>query len=183
MCTCLNHHSKFLETYINQGKYNPNNPIIHVLCAHVLKESNNKPNISKPEVTLQYRRLDGLSGGRSDSVCFFLGDEEPRYTLHGSPVWRKGDSVCFLLGDEEPRYALHGSPVWRGSYPSVVVFIGTKPRVQSPLERWPSMTSMNRPKMESRPYEFLLHYGRKYSISQWESKRIINSDSLKYKTC
>jgi len=35
------HHSKFLETYINQGKYNPNNPIIHVLCAHVFKQSNN----------------------------------------------------------------------------------------------------------------------------------------------
>ena len=44
-----------------------------------------------------------------------------------------------------------------GSYPSVVVFIGTKHRVQSPLERWPSMVTMNRPKMESRPYEFLLH--------------------------
>ena len=44
----------------------------------------------------------------------------------------------------------------QGSYPSVVVFIGTKHRVQSPLERWPSMISMNRPKMESRPYEFLL---------------------------
>jgi len=29
-------------------------------------------------------------------------------------------------------------------------------RVQSPLERWLSMISMNRPKMESRPYEFLL---------------------------
>ena len=43
-----------------------------------------------------------------------------------------------------------------GSYPSVVVFIGTKHRVQSPLERWLSMVSMNRPKMESRPYEFLL---------------------------
>ena len=42
--------------------------------------------------------------------------------------------------------------------PSVVVFIGTKHRVQSPLERWLSMISMNRPKMESRPYEFLLHY-------------------------
>ena len=27
------HHSKFLETYINQGKYNPNNPIIHMLCS------------------------------------------------------------------------------------------------------------------------------------------------------
>ena len=40
--------------------------------------------------------------------------------------------------------------------PSVVVFIGTKHRVQSPLERWLSMISMNRPKMESRPYEFLL---------------------------
>ena len=47
-------------------------------------------------------------------------------------------------------------PVWRGSYPSVVVFIGTKHRVQSPWERWLSMISMNRPKMESRPYEFLL---------------------------
>ena len=34
------HHSKFLETYINQGKYNPNTPIIHVLCTHVLKQSN-----------------------------------------------------------------------------------------------------------------------------------------------
>ena len=44
-------------------------------------------------------------------------------------------SVCFLLGDEQPRYDLQGSPVWRGSYPSVVVFIGTKHRVQSPLER------------------------------------------------
>ena len=41
--------------------------------------------------------------------------------------------------------------------PSVVVFIGTKHRVQSPLEGWPSVISMNRPKMESRPYEFLLH--------------------------
>ena len=45
----------------------------------------------------------------------------------------------------------------RGSYASVVVFIGTKHRVQSPLERWPSMISMNRPKMEPRPCEFLLH--------------------------
>ena len=44
-----------------------------------------------------------------------------------------------------------------GSYPSVVVFIGTKHRVQSPLEKWLSMIGMNRPKMESRPYEFLLH--------------------------
>ena len=37
-------------------------------------------------------------------------------------------SVCFLLGDEQPRYNLQGPPVWRGSYPSVVVFIGTKHR-------------------------------------------------------
>ena len=66
-------------------------------------------------------------------------------------------SVCFLLGDELPRYDLQGSSVWRGSYLSVVVFINTKHRVQSPLERWLSMISMNRPKMESRPYEFLLH--------------------------
>ena len=49
-------------------------------------------------------------------------------------------------------------PVWRGSNPSVVVFIGTKHRVQNPLERWPSMISMNRPKMESRPHEFLLRF-------------------------
>ena len=46
------HHSKFLETYINQGKYNSNNPIIHVLCAHGLKQSNDQPIINKPEVTL-----------------------------------------------------------------------------------------------------------------------------------
>ena len=52
---------------------------------------------------------------------------------------------------------IQGSPVWRGSYPSVV-FIGTKHRVQSPLERWLSMISMNRPKTESRPCEFLLHF-------------------------
>ena len=36
--------------------------------------------------------------------------------------------------------------------------ISTKHRVQSPLERWPSMISMNRSKRESRPYEFLLQY-------------------------
>ena len=40
-------------------------------------------------------------------------------------------SVCFLLGDESPRYDLQGSPVWRGSYPSVVVFIGTKQSSES----------------------------------------------------
>ena len=74
-------------------------------------------------------------------------------------------SVCFLLGDEQPRYNFQGPPVWRGSYPSVVVFIGTKHRVESPLERWPSMISMNRPKMESRPYEFLLQKC-KLSLSQ-----------------
>ena len=47
--------------------------------------------------------------------------------------------------------------------PSVVVFIGTKHRVQSPVERWLSMTSMNRPKMESRPCEFLLQPDRHLS--------------------
>ena len=47
------------------------------------------------------------------------------------------------------KVALSGSPV--------VVFTDTKHRVQSPLERWPSRISMNRPKMESRPCEFLLH--------------------------
>ena len=72
--------------------------------------------------------------------------------------------VHFLLGNEKPRYDLQGSPVWRGSYPSVVVFIGTKHRVQGPLKRWPSMISMNRPKMESRPYEFLLQQPLQYSF-------------------
>ena len=64
-----------------------------------------------------------------------------------------------------------------GSYPSVVVFVGTKHRVQSPLERWLSMTSMNRPKMESRPYEFLLQhnivkqlYSNENLKKEWEAK-------------
>ena len=69
-------------------------------------------------------------------------------------------SVCVLLGNEKPGYDLQISPVWRGSYASVVVSIGTKHRVQSLLERWPSMIRMNRPKMGSRPSEFLLHHQR-----------------------
>ena len=56
----------------------------------------------------------------------------------------------------QPGYSLQVSPVRRGSYPSVVS-IGTKHRVHRPLERQPSMISMNRPKMESRPSEFLFH--------------------------
>ena len=62
-------------------------------------------------------------------------------------------SVFVLLGCEYPGYDLQDSPVRRKTYPSIVS-IDTKPRVQGSLERWPSM---NRPKMESRPYEFLLH--------------------------
>ena len=34
----------------------------------------------------------------------------------------------------------------------------------SPLERWLSMISMNRPKVESRPYEFLLHHDNLFFI-------------------
>ena len=64
----------------------------------------------------------------------------------------------FLLGDEYPGRDLQDSPAQRGSYPSTVVPTGTKHRVQSPLERWPGTTSTDRPEMESRPYEFLLHY-------------------------
>ena len=79
-------------------------------------------------------------------------------------------SVCFLLGNEQPRYDLQGSPVWRGSYPSVVS-IGTKHRVQSPLERWLSMISMSRPKIESRPYEFLLHWERLRAGGEGENRR------------
>ena len=44
-----------------------------------------------------------------------------------------------------------------GSYPSVVVSIGTKHRVQSPLGTWLSTISTNRPEMGSRPCEVLLH--------------------------
>ena len=47
-------------------------------------------------------------------------------------------------------------PLSRGVHPSVGVSVGTKHRAHSPLERWPSMVSMSRPEMESRPYEFLL---------------------------
>ena len=62
--------------------------------------------------------------------------------------------------------------------PSVVVFIGTKHSVQSPLERWPSMISMNRPKMESRPYEFLLHLllGRKAIVVAMRSRKQTHSE-------
>ena len=62
-------------------------------------------------------------------------------------------SVCFLF---------FKIPLPRGgSYPSIVIAIGAKHRIQSPLERWPRAISTDRPEMESRPYEFLLH-------SQWE---------------
>ena len=72
-------------------------------------------------------------------------------------------------------------PGLEGPYPSVVVFIGTKHRVQSPLERWPSMISMNRPKMESRPYEFLLQKdsysleGKLYPtwITYWKAETLL----------
>ena len=80
-------------------------------------------------------------------------------------------SVCVLLGDEQPGYDLQGSPVRRGSSPPVVVSIDTKHRVQSPLERWQSMISMNRPKTESRPYEFLLH-------STWSHKESGTTEQL-----
>ena len=57
-------------------------------------------------------------------------------------------SVCFLF---------FKIPLPRGeSYPSIVIPTGAKHRVQSPLKRWPCMTSTDRPEMESRPYEFLL---------------------------
>ena len=58
-------------------------------------------------------------------------------------------SICFLF---------FKIPLPRGgSYPSIVIPTGAKYRVQSPLERWPHTTSTDRPEMESRPYEFLLH--------------------------
>ena len=68
------HHPKFLETYINQGKYNPNNPIIHVLYAHVLKQ------LANNQWTRGYTPIDTekfmacLEEGVI-SVCFLLGDE------------------------------------------------------------------------------------------------------------
>ena len=58
-------------------------------------------------------------------------------------------SVCFLF---------FKIPLPRGGpYPSTVIPTGAKHRVQSPLERWPRTISTDRPEMESRPYEFLLH--------------------------
>ena len=58
-------------------------------------------------------------------------------------------SVCFLF---------FKSPLPRGGpYPSLVIPTGAKHRAQSPLERWPRTIGTDRPEMESRPYEFLLH--------------------------
>ena len=58
-------------------------------------------------------------------------------------------SVCFLF---------FKIPLPRGgSCPSLVVPTGAKHRVQSPLEGWPRTIGTDRPEMESRPYEFLLH--------------------------
>ena len=50
-----------------------------------------------------------------------------------------------------------------GSYPSTVIPTGAKHRVQSPLERWPRTISTDRPEMESRPYECLLHLNPRQS--------------------
>ena len=59
-------------------------------------------------------------------------------------------SVCFLFF----KIPLPGGG-W--SYPSTVIPTGAKHRIQSPLERWPRTISTDRPEMDSRPYEFLLH--------------------------
>ena len=64
--------------------------------------------------------------------------------------------ACFLLGNEQPGCYLKDSLVWRGSYPSIVVPTGTKQRVQSPLERQPSMISTDRPEIEFWPHKLLL---------------------------
>ena len=40
----------------------------------------------------------------------------------------------------------------------IVIPTGAKHRVQNPLERRPNRISMDRPEMESKPYEFLLHF-------------------------
>ena len=60
-------------------------------------------------------------------------------------------SVCFLF---------FKIPLPRGGfYPSLVIPTGAKHRAQSPLEGRPRTISTDRPEMESRPYEFLLHTG------------------------
>ena len=65
-------------------------------------------------------------------------------------------SVCVLLGLSNLD-TIFKIPLSRGGLiPSVVISTGTKHRAQSPLERRPSLISMDRPEMESRPYEFLL---------------------------
>ena len=64
-------------------------------------------------------------------------------------------SVCFLF---------FKIPLPRlGSYPSIVIPTGAKHRIQSPLERWPRRISTDRPEMESRPYECLLHFNSLFS--------------------
>ena len=63
-------------------------------------------------------------------------------------------------------------PVQRGPCPSIVGSIGTKHRVQSPLERWPSMITMNRPiQTGSRPYESLLHNQTRNSDPKQETSQ------------
>ena len=58
-------------------------------------------------------------------------------------------SVCFLF---------FKIPLPRaGSCPSLVIPTGAEHRAQSPLERWARTISTDRPEMESKPYEFLLH--------------------------
>ena len=76
-------------------------------------------------------------------------------------------SVCFLF---------FKIPLPRvGSYPSIVIPTGAKHRIQSPLERWPRMISTDRPEMESRPYEFLLH---PYSTNKWDREVFVFDNLL-----
>ena len=62
-----------------------------------------------------------------------------------------------------------------GSYLSIVIPTGAKHRIQSPLERWPRMISTDRPEMESRPYEFLLH---PYSTNKWDREVFVFDNLL-----
>ena len=76
-------------------------------------------------------------------------------------------SVCFLF---------FKIPLPRGgSYLSIVIPTGAKHRIQSPLERWPRTISTDRPEMESRPYEFLLH---PYSTNKWDREVFVFDNLL-----
>ena len=61
-------------------------------------------------------------------------------------------------------------PLSGGGLILLLLFPQALSRAQSPLERWLGMISMNRPEVESRPYEFLLQFWKFVAVlvpSDW----------------